>query len=109
MQVLTLTRCDGVTVTREINQIRITNHTLFVRIFCCYCGLRAENMHNVGVYRPTHPNVSVSLTLQGDEGPIDLEENSFVKFNPQVSRREKKQEMHNIHNSGWLYNLPCVA
>ena len=42
-------------------------------------------MHNVGVYRPTHPNVSVSLTLQGDEGPIDLEENSFVKFNPQVS------------------------
>ena len=47
-------------------------------------------MHNVGVYRPTHPNVSVSLTLQGDEGPIDLEENSFVKFNPQVSRREKK-------------------
>ena len=49
-------------------------------------------MHNVAVYRPTHPNVSVSLTLQGDEGPIDLEENSFVKFNPQVSRREKKNK-----------------
>ena len=47
-------------------------------------------MHNVGVYRPTHPNVSVSLTLQGDEGPIDLEENSFVKFNPQVSPIQKK-------------------
>ena len=47
-------------------------------------------MHNVAVYRPTHPNVSVSLTLQGDEGPIDLEENSFVKFNPQVSPIQKK-------------------
>ena len=47
-------------------------------------------MHNVAVYRPTHPNVSVSLTLQGDEGPIDLEENSFVKFNPQVSPTQKE-------------------
>ena len=49
-------------------------------------------MHNVAVYRPTHPNVSVSLTLQGDEGPIDLEENSFVKFNPQVSPIQKEGE-----------------
>lgn len=32
--------------------------------------------------RPTHPNVSVSLTLEG-KGPVNLD-NTFIKFNPQV-------------------------
>ena len=34
------------------------------------------------VFRPTHPDISVSLTLQG-KGKVDME-NEFIKFDPQV-------------------------
>ena len=32
--------------------------------------------------KPTHPNISVSLTLQG-KGPVEVD-NTFIKFNPKV-------------------------
>ena len=34
------------------------------------------------VFRPTHPDISVSLTLQG-KGKVDMD-NEFIKFDPQV-------------------------
>ena len=51
------------------------------------------------VFRPTHPDISVSLTLQG-KGKVDMD-NEFIKFDPQV-----REGTIRTVETGYFYDIP---